>query len=95
MENEMISSFLNSTIALLAAIGVFLSGIASILKAIPKSFWDKFKSPPNPKKSKSNLEDNTVIKFNKWFLSSGIFLSVCGIILFTLMSIYAQEVPLN
>ena len=96
MENDFFISFLNSTIAFITAIGVLLTGMAALIKAIPRSIWKKItfrQKENNPKKI--NSEGTMMITYNKGFLSSGILLIICGVTFFWLRSIYAQEVPLN
>jgi len=95
MENEFFLSFLNTTSAFLTAIGVLLTGLAALIKAIPKPIWNKFTFRRNVKNKKTHSEDSKMIKYNKWFLSAGILFIICGVTLFWLRAVYAQEVPLN
>lgn len=95
MENEFFISFINSTSAFLSAIGILLTGVAALIKAIPRPVWDKLIFRRNVKKQKTNSEDGKMITYNKWLFVAGILLIICGVNLFWLRSVYAQEVPLN
>lgn len=96
MESENFITIINSTAVLITAIGALLAGIGAILKAVPISVWRSLRLRMNRRSSNTTkTEDKPMKTFKKGLIIMGVFLVLSAVGIFTLRTVFAQEVPQN